>query len=50
MISRVATYFTVKVLKKKGLRLCPLCDGHVISLEEASCFFCEHSAKWGLIQ
>ncbi len=48
MIQRVALYFTVKVLRQKGLHLCPLCDGHVISVQEPTCFFCEQTAKWGL--
>jgi len=50
MIGRVARYFTVKVLRQKGLHLCPLCDEQVISTQEHTCFFCEHSAKWEMIQ
>ena len=47
MISRVARYFTVKVLRQKGLHLCPLCDGHVISVQMGKmtdgtdCLICE---------
>lgn len=50
MIQRVARYFTVKLLREKGLHLCPLCDGQVIPTQEHACFFCEQSAKWEMIQ
>ncbi len=50
MISRVARYFTVKVLRDKGLQLCSLCDGKVIDINESCCFFCEQTAKWELVQ
>ena len=50
MISRVARYFTVKVLRDKGLRICPLCDDNVISTQEHACVYCELSASWGVAQ
>ena len=50
MIQRVARYFTVKLLREKGLHLCPLCDEQVISTQERTCFFCEQTAMWELVQ
>jgi len=50
MISRVARYFAVKVLRDKGLRICPLCDDNVISTQEHACVYCELSASWGVVQ
>ena len=48
MIHRVARYITAKVLRKKGLHLCPICEESVVSIQEHACIYCELSASWGV--
>jgi len=47
MISRVARYFTLRILKKRGLKLCEYCDGEVISVAEPACVYCEMDFAFG---
>ena len=47
MISRVARIIAVKVLRKKGLKLCEYCDGEVISVAEPACVYCEMDFAFG---
>jgi uncharacterized Zn-finger protein len=48
-MNRIALYFAVKVLRDKGLKMCPYCDSEVISTKEHACMYCEMSAKWGVV-
>ena len=49
MISRVARIIAVKVLRDKGVKLCPLCDELVFSVNEHACVYCAMSAAWEVV-